>query len=442
MAVLPTHRLLGLSLGVAVPLAAASLDSRLFYIAAISLVGVVVLIAVDLRLAPSATTFEVERRHDQRLSLGEPNPVDLHVRWVGPRRGARALRLWMRDETPTELPVDRRILSGQIVPGDTWTGRYHLRPLRRGDFRFGAIVLRVQGPLGLTIRQHSYSRSAPARVYPNLRAVHRYDLLLRRGRLHEAGLRRARLRGQGTEFERLRDYLPDDDFRRIAWKATARRHQPVTVEYETERSQNLIVLIDTGRLMGTPVGAMEKLDYAVNATLMLAYVAAGLGDRIGLMAFADRVEAYVPPGRGRRQFHLILESLYRLRALPVESNPARALAYLATRQPRRSLVILLTDLVEANEAETLVSHLGQLARRHLPLCVTISDPDLIRLAAESPTNSRRAYERVVAQRLLDERRVILDRLERRGALALDVPAEQLTVAIIDRYLEIKARTRL
>lgn len=442
MAALPTPRLLGLALGAAVPLAGATFDGRLLYLAAIYAAGVVALIALDLRLAPPAVTFAVDRQHDQRLSLGEPNPVDLHVRWVGPWRGARPLRLWTRDETPPEIPVDQRILAGRIVPGDAWTGRYHLRPLRRGDYGFGAIILRVEGPLGLTIRQHTYPRVAPARVYPNLRAVHRYDLLIRRGRLHEAGLRRARLRGQGTEFERLRDYLPDDDYRRIAWKATARRHQPVTVEYETERSQNLIVLLDTGRLMGTPVGAMEKLDYAVNATLMLAYVAAELGDRTGLLAFADRVGVYVPPGRGRRQFHLILENLYRVRAQPVESDPGRALAYLATRQPRRSLVILLTDLVEATEAETLVAHLGQLARRHLPLCVTISDPDLIRLAAEPPTDSRRAYERVVAQRLLDERRVILERLERRGTLAMDVPAEQLTMAMINRYLEIKGRTRL
>ncbi|MBI3965954.1 MAG: DUF58 domain-containing protein [Chloroflexi bacterium] len=441
---MPTARLLVLALLAAVPLAAGTTSPPLVLIALLYVAGLIAVVVMDFRAAPDRHHFHVERRHEPRLSLGEPNPVELHVR-LAPRRGlraARSLRLWARDECPTPIPVDQRILSGTIRYGGEWVGRYYLTPLRRGDYEFGPVHLRVESPLGLTVRQLTFPIDAPVHVYPNLRAVRRYDLLARRGRLHEAGLRQSKLFGRGTEFERLRDYLPDDDYRRVNWKATARRWQPVTVEYETERSQNLVVVLDTGRLMATPVGPLLKLDYAVNAALMLTRVAAQLGDRIGMLTFADEVVGYLPPARGRRQFHLMLESLYNVRPQPVEPDPARALSYLAARQTKRSLVIVFTDLVEATDAEALVTHLGVLSRRHLAFCVTIADPDLPHLAATDPSSSRSAYEKVVAQRLVDERRAVLDRLEKRGVLTIDVAADRLTAGVVNHYLEVKARTQL
>src|SRR5262249_15077849 len=167
----------------------------------------------------------------------------------------------------------------------------------------------VGSPRGLLWRQHTFALAGAAYVFPNLRALKRYTLEVRRGRAIEAGQRRGRWFGRGTEFERLRDYVPDGDFRRIAWKPTARVGHPVVVEHEVERTQNLLLLLDVGRLMAAPVGGMQKVDYAANAALLLAYVALGLGDRVGLLTFADRVEAYVPPARGRRQMQLLLNAL-------------------------------------------------------------------------------------------------------------------------------------
>ena len=444
MAPLPTPRLLVLAMGAVVPLILATVFAEALYLGVAYVVMVAAIVALDLRRTPSAKAFRVGRRHEERLSLGAANPVDVQVEWFGQRvmESKRSIRLWIRDETPPGIPVDKLVLDGAILPGAEWTGRYHLIPRRRGDYAFGSITIRVETPFRLLVLQYSYLAAGPVRVYPNLLAVRRYELLARHGRLNEIGLRQTRLIGRGTEYERLRDYVTDDDYRRIAWKATARRHQPVTVEFETERSQNLILLLDTGRLMGTPVGDMEKLDHAVNAVLMLSYVALQRDDRVGLIAFADRVDVYVPPSRGRRQFHLLLESLYKIRAQPIESNPGRALSFAAARQAKRSLMVLLTDFAEAADAEDLVAHLGYLARRHLPLCVTLSDPDILDLSTRRTTDSRRAYERVVAQRLLDERRSILDTLEQQGAYVLDVSAEQLTAEVINRYLEIKAKTLL
>ena len=222
---IPTRRLLLLALAAALPIGAATLVPWTLYLAGLYLAALAAAVVVDLRLGPAASELSVERRHERRLSLGEPNPVAVSVRWQGPERTrtGKRLRLWVRDLPPPEMPADRPLLEGALPPDGEWAGRYYLHPVRRGDYHFGEAYLRLEMPLGLLIRQYSFPISGPARVYPSLRAVRRYDLLARRGRLQEMGLRHARLSGAGTDFERLRDYLPDDDYRRIAWKATARR---------------------------------------------------------------------------------------------------------------------------------------------------------------------------------------------------------------------------
>jgi uncharacterized protein (DUF58 family) len=443
MALIPTRRLLFLALVAALPLALGSLYHALLYAALLYVIGLVALVVVDVRGGPRQSDLTVERQHDQRLSLGELNGVTLRLRWkAGPATGARGRRIWLRDEPPPEIPGPSPLLNGTIESGGEWEGRYDLRPVRRGTYQFGQLWLRIETPLGLALRQFGYPLQEPARVYPNLRAIQRYDLLARRGRLAEVGVHRTRYLGRGNEFERLRDYQPDDEYRRINWKATARRNRPITVEYETERSQSLLVLLDSGRLMGTPVGDLDKLDHALNSALLLAYVAAKMGDRVGALAFADQVRAYVPPARGDRQFQLLLDALHALRAQPVESDPQRMAAFLASHQTRRSLVIVFTDLAAEIESDALVASLGLLARRHLVVCASLSDPDLMALADALPVDSQQAYEKVVARRLLDERRVLLERLERLGIATLQGSPEALTPAVINHYLETKARSRL
>lgn len=400
------------------------------------------LIALDWRLAGSAAQFEAERAHDSRLSLGAENPVTLTVRRRPGQEGGAARPLWVRDEPPEAFLIERRILEGELPAHGSWQGGYHVRPLRRGDYAFGDINLRWQGPLGLVVRQGKQEAATPVRVYPNLLDVRRYDLMLRQNRLQELGLRNARLPGQGSEFERLREYLPDDEYRRINWKATARRHRPITAEYQTERSQNIVAVLDTGRMMQSPVAEIAKLDYAVNAVLLLAYVATGLGDKVGLLTFADEVGQYVRPLAGRGQFYRMLELLYRVEAQPVEPDYHRALSYLALQQRRRSLVVIFTDLSGGASLQALLAHLALLARHNLPLVVTISDPDVHAAARQLPADSLAVYQRAAATSLLQEREMTLESLQRQGVLTLDVPANQLSLAVIDRYLALKRRLRL
>ncbi len=396
------------------------------------------LCVADWRLAGRVERFEAARIHDTKLSLGVRNPITVSVR----DRARRGTMLWVRDEAPEAFKIDTRVMQGRIPPQAAWQGVYHLQPLRRGDYKFGDIVLRWLGPLGLVMREGRVNAAGPVKVYPNLLDVRKYDLLLRRNRLQEIGLRATRMFGEGTEFERLREYLPDDEFRRINWKATARRHRPVTVQYQTERSQNVIAVLDTGRMMQTPVADIAKLDYAVNAVLFLSYVATGKGDRVGVMSFADDVGHYLAPRQGRGQFYRMLEVLYAVDAQQIEPNYRKALTYLAVKQRRRTLIIIFTDLSGGISMDSLVAQVSLLARSNLPLVVTISDPDVHAAATQRPGDSATAYQRATAAQLLDERQVVLDTLRKRGVLTLDVPANQLSMAVINRYLELKGRSML
>ncbi len=399
---------------------------------------VALLFFADWRMAGSIERFEVGRQHDTKLSLGVRNPVAVGVR----NRARRGTSFQVRDEPPEAFQIETRLLEGQVPPLETWTGVYHLQPLRRGDYRFGDITMRWLGPLGLVLRQGTVKAAGPVKVYPNLLDVRMYDLLLRKNRLQELGLRTTRMFGEGTEFERLREYLPDDEYRRINWKATARRRRPVTVQYQTERSQTVMAVLDTGRMMQSPVANIAKLDYAVNAVLFLGYVATGKGDRVGVMSFADDVSHYLAPRQGRGQFYRMLEVLYAVDAQQVEPDYRKALTYLAVKQRRRALIIIFTDLSSGASLNNLVAQVSLLARSSLPLVVTISDPDVHAAASQSPHDSLSVYQRAAAAQMLDERRVALDTLRKRGVLTLDVPANQLSMRVINRYLELKGKTLL
>jgi uncharacterized protein (DUF58 family) len=401
-------------------------------------IAVLSVIFVDWRTAGDIKQFELARKHDNKLSLGAENSIRVSLR----NRSWRGASFRIRDEAPELFRIETRTMEGQVGPRGEWSQTYHVRPLRRGDYQFGDLSLRWAGPLGLVVRQASVEAKESVKVYPNLLDVRRYDLLLKRNRLQEMGLRTTRQFGEGTEFERLREYLPDDEYRRINWKATARRNFPVTTEYQTERSQQVIAVLDVGRMMQSPVADIAKLDYVVNAVLLLTYVATGKGDRVGMMSFADDVQHYLSPRQGRGQFYRMLELLYAVEPQPVEPDYRKALAYLAVKQRRRALVVVFTDLTGGASLNSLVAQMAMLARSSLPLVVTISDPDVVDASKMQPSDSLDVYERAVANQILDERRVILDSLRQRGVLTLDVPANQLSMSVINRYLELKGRMQL
>lgn len=466
-----TRRALLLFLLTALFLALATFQFPLLYFAGGYFLFIAAIVVADRALTPKPNAFELTRENDPRLSLGAKNRVTVRIE----NRSRRTVRAIVRDEYPPEFRADRLILdrASQIEPnlpspvgrGTGGEGRdtrvrlarrvpvtlaYSVSPPRRGDYKFGDLNLRWWGVLGLIIRQARYTSTAPVKVYPNLLDIRKYELQARKGQLQEIGLRQVRVLGSGTEFERLREYQLDDEFRKIDWKATARRGKPVTREFETEKSQTVMALLDVGRLMRPPIAdpdnpsgqGFAKLDYAINAVLMLSYVASLRGDRVGMLSFADDVRSYLGPRGGRGQFYRMLALLYATEAEPVESDYVRAFAYLGARHKKRSLIVIFSDIASGIAADTLVKQIAPLYPRHLPLLVAISDPTVVELARLVPRDSVGVYERAVAEQLVDERALILEKLRQRGVLTLDVPANQLTVAVVNKYLELKARGRI
>src|SRR5436305_1467227 len=302
---------------------------------------VVALCGCDLLLLRAAERVSAAREVEEALSLGGPEPVRLAVT----NRSSQWLTIDLRDEPPLATAADRQSFRFTLGPGHGWRGEYGITPRERGDHRFGPLHLRVRTPLGLLLRTIASPMPALIRVYPDVRQIRQYEMLARQNRTSQVGLRRVRQIGAGTEFERLRDYVPNDELRRVDWKATARRGALMTREYDVERTQTVVLALDLGRTMASRLEVMTKADYAVNACVLLSYVAALADDHVGLFAFAEQPLRFLRPGKGRPQVFQLLEALYPLQAVPREANYRIGFTHLAAQLRKRALVILFTDLI-------------------------------------------------------------------------------------------------
>ncbi len=397
--------------------------------------ALLVLLAADFMLAPGAAAVRFERRVGPRLAIGEREPVVLAARTDGPR----SLAVAVRDEPPPAFAAEGRLLTLALPAREGARGTYWVTPPARGLYTFGGLTARAMGPLGLAQRQWRVPQTTTVRVYPNFRLAARLELLGPRSHLTRTGVHPLRRRGEGRTFESLRDYVQGDDMRHLDWKATARRGKPIVRDYEVERHQNVLLLVDAGRMMTARVGELTKLDYAVNAALLVVHAAVGQGDRVGLMAFADEVLAYLAPRGGRRQLPQLLEILSGLQASLVEPDYGVAFRHLAAHRLQRALVVVFTDLVEARASARLLRHVAALAPHHLPLLVAIADPLLRRYAEMAPAGVDAVYRQAVARDLLRERSEAMRAITGRAGLALDVPPDGLNLAVVNRYLDIKRR---
>lgn len=402
---------------------------------------------LEAALFPDLRLLAIERVLPQRLSLGVPNEIALRIT----NNGRRALHLEVRDRAPFALIPAKQPGAFVLPPGVTAVHRYEVTPPARGAHTFETVDLRVTRFPGLVRRTAAIKLPGATHVYPNLRDVSRYALLLHRRRTHMLGIKVARKRGKGTEFETLRDYQPDDEFRDISWKASARANKLITQTFQVERSQNVMILVEAGRMMSAQVDAdgrtppekrLTKLDHSINAALVLAQAAALKEDRVGVLAFAETVKTFRPPTRGRAQLTAIVDALHDLEPALCEPDFAMAFQTLKARAKRRSLVCLFTDVLDEESARLLTATLPLLLPQHLPLIVAVSDPTVSEMAAAVPYSGQEAFTGAVASELLHERREILRGLRARGALVLDVAPGELSAAVVNKYLEVKARNLL
>jgi uncharacterized protein (DUF58 family) len=391
---------------------------------------------VDLLSLIGAKKFRVERKVGPVCSLGEPFSVELTLENLG--GSGRMLRL--RDDVPDTMTAEPADFVAKVPRRGRAYLNYEVTPLRRGSYAFRRVDALVSSRLGLWQRSVTWPGTTGVKVYPDIRQIGRYTLLARRDKLSAIGVRRSRRLGTDNEFERLRDYADGDEPRHLDWKATARRRKLTVRAHQANQSQRIIFLIDCGRMMaGDTGGGLSPLDHAFNAMLMLSHVALLRGDQVGLLAYADRIRAYVPPGGGPTRINRLVHAVHDVFPELVEPRHDRAFVELERRCRKRSLVVLMTNVFDDVNARQVGDHLGNVVGRHLPLAVFLRDHDLFTLADDAPDFGPDLYAGAVAASMLTWREKVLAGLRLKGALTLDVFPDDLTAPLINQYLQIKAR---
>lgn len=423
----PSPRAVGLATALA--LALLVVPWPLVLLTALVLIGATAADAVAAR-----RPLQVTRTVPARLARGVPAALSVVVAGAGPRR-VRIRQPRVPDLSCEPAEADGR-LDAEVVAH------------RRGRHQLPGVVVRAVGPLGLGRWDHQGTGPATVDVDPDLPAARRLATAVRQARFRDPGLRRRGAVGLGTDFDRLRDYQPDDDVRHVNWVATARRGSPMTNQYREDTERDVVALVDLGRLMAAPVRDADgsdrdrtRLDVAIDAAAAVAAVADAVGDRCGTVAFDDEVRARVRPRRGSGAS--VVRALHALEPRPVDSDPE--LAFRAVGTTKRALVVVLTDLVDAAAAAALLDAVPVLVRRHAVVVASCTDVDLAAAAAGTgPTGdpAEAALRATVATRMLAARDRAAAEITRRGARVVDAPPERLPSAVVAAYLNAKSAARL
>lgn len=391
---------------------------------------------VDARRSQLPKGVQITREFNGRFAVGAQTEVHIKVQNAQPHD----VSLIIKDEYPSQMKLSGLREAHLRVEGQTSAALvYTLTPPKRGRFEFGRIAVRFLSRLNLVWCETQVGEAVTVKVYPNMRRAREAELKALGARSLVSSHRKTSWRGEGREFESLRDYVRGDELRHISWSATARRGKLTTRQYQIERDQTILIAIDGGRLMTARIEQETKLDSAVHAALALMSAAARAGDNAGLLVFGRKIKTFLPPGRGHEHMDAALEALYSVEPEMIEPSYSRAFEFIAANSKRRSLVILITDLVDEEGSKELLTSLRLLRPRHLPLVVTIADRDLRAVVSNAPENARDLFTQSVAEEIMYLRETALRLVESQGGLALDVTAAALAPAILEKYLQVKER---
>lgn len=393
---------------------------------------------VELFLLYHERGMMASRTLSERFSNGDDNEVNIRVESIY----SFPVRLEIIDEIP---PVFRRrdvLFRLKLAMGEGKNIWYKLRPTERGVYSFGHVRVFASTPIGLVQRRFTLCQPCDVKVYPSYLMLTRYELLAMSNNLAEMGIKKIRKVGNHTEFEQIKDYVSGDDFRLINWRATARTSRLMVNVYQDERSQQVFNIIDKGRVMQQAFRGMTYLDYAINASLVLSYIAMRKEDKAGVVTFSDHFEDFVPASRRTGHMQNILEMLYRQQTRFAESDYSALVAEVNQHITKRSLLILYTNFANRISMERQLPYLLQLNRRHRLLVVFFEDHEVKDYLATRSESDEEYYRHVVAEQFAYEQRLIVSSLKQRGILALLTTPEALSVDVLNKYLEIKTRELL
>jgi uncharacterized protein (DUF58 family) len=430
-------------------------DARLSYTMLVWDGLVLLAVVLDGLRLPHASQISATRSWSNAPALDSATEIELSVE----NGSGTLIHCRLVDDLPPSLaaePAAHRLTAFPRVPARL---RYQVEPRERGDAETGWLYIRYRSPLGLAERWARANLTQPVRVYPVLRTTEEQQIFLARSRQIDLQLRQARQRGLGRDFESLREYREGDDLRDICWTATARRGNLITRQYQTERSQPVWIVLDCGRLMRSRVAAVSrsspesgsetvsipvprahsKLDHACSTAVALAQLALYSGDRVGLLAYGQGIQQRLLPGRGSDHLRQMIELLAQVRSESSEADHLRATTVLNRLQPRRSLILWVTDLAETAMRPEVIDGAVQLLRRHVLLFVAMAQPEVELIARARPNNVEQMFRSAAAQEMAGRRELLLARLHEQGALTLDLNPEALTSTVLNQYLTVKER---
>lgn len=399
--------------------------------------GSVVLMAFDVLLSIPRRRVSVDIELPDCLFIGSSHEMPVTI---GTKGWKRPISFDLIVDVGDEL-VPIPMISHTLPPGESEPLHVTLKPTRRGNAEVTCISLRWVGPLGLTSRQIRKDIGTTIAVVPNIAAV-RSAAIRFFSRDSQFGTKIDKKRGEGSEFDALREYVEGMDHRAIDWKHSARHRRLVAKEFRSERNHPVVLALDTGHLMSQPIADVPKLDYAINSALMLGYIALRTGDRVSMFAFDEKVRSYTKPQGGIRTFDRIQRQSSDLEYRSSETNFTLGLAELATRLNRRSLVVLFTDFVDTITAELMLENVQRLVRKHLVIFVASQDPTLSDMAMAEPESMTDMHSAVIAANLVRERELVMQKLKRLGVHCLDVHPGQVSASLVNNYLDIKRRELL
>lgn len=392
------------------------------------------LVVIDYKITPGKKSIEVIRECDKKFSLGVENNISLCIK----NRSSSKIKVKVADEIPEY--IESSDLNMEIIVNGFSDAKasYYVIPRKRGEYIFGNVHVKYSGILKLCSKYYRCESTESYKVYPNMRDLSRVDFRDLKKALVVDGVLRNKVYGIGTEFESLREYNIDDDYRKLNWMATARSNKLIVNNYDPEKNQHIYILMDSSRVMNSEINYIKKLDYAINASLMLAEFALKKGDLTGLLVFDSEIRRHVKPNKGIKHFQSIADSLYNIKEEFVSADYNMAMSYLYKNQRKRGLLCIFTELTNIEETKKIIKALKVYSAGYSPLVITIKDTGLNKILTKNIKDSDDVFDKIAADKFVQERQKMKKMLSASNIPCIDVEPDKLSIAIINKYLGMKS----
>lgn len=409
----------------------------LYFIGLLGLWALVLATVLDLLMLFTNAKGIIARRSSKfnRLSNGDDNELFIEV------AGNYSFRtkLEIIDEIPEQFQFRGFSIRRTLEVNGRHKIRYTLRPVSRGEFHFGNLLIFVTSPIGFVKRRFTFDQHMMLPSYPSFLKLRQFELMAISDRLINVGIKKIRRVGQSTEFDHIREYVPGNDIRAINWKASARARNLMVNHFTDERAQQVYSVINTGRIMQMPFEKLSLLDYAINATLVLSHIAYIKHDKPGLVTFSNTIQSAVTADRKGNQLYRLQETLYNVKTDFQETNYEVLLNFARTKLTQRSLILLYTNFETLNSLTRQIKYLKQLARNHLVVAIIFENTELHELLTQTTMSTGDLYRQTIAKKFDYEKRQITLELQRSKIQCVYTKPENLTVNTLNKYLELKAR---